>query len=191
VTATRLSLFQRHVERWRGGCGNAICEDAHKRCMARGQIPADVFICGEAPGQSESIIGSPFVGPAGKLLDHVVAVTLGTRYRWCMSNLLACLPLGEDGEKVAEPDMTEVVRCAPRLQELFAMCRPRLLVLVGACARDHLDMALPPAIRGAVPWVDITHPAAILRMPQVQQGLAIQRCIVRIRQALEALEGGA
>jgi hypothetical protein len=71
------------------------------------------------------------------------------------------------------------------------MCRPRLLVLVGACARDHLDMALPPAIRGAVPWVDITHPAAILRMPQVQQGLAIQRCIVRIRQALEALEGGA
>lgn len=38
----------------------------------RGQIPADLVLIGEGPGESEDIIGYPFVGPAGKLLDEIM-----------------------------------------------------------------------------------------------------------------------
>lgn len=68
--------YQLHVERWGGGCGAGICSTARHVVLARGKVPCDVLFVGEAPGESEDALGSPFVGPAGKLLDRVVAKAL-------------------------------------------------------------------------------------------------------------------
>jgi uracil-DNA glycosylase len=155
--------------------------------LARGAVPADVLFIGEAPGASEDAIGRPFVGPAGKLLDHIIATAVEPRLRFALTNLIACIPRGEDGIKTSEPDISEVLTCAPRLVEFYELCRPMLVVAVGATARDYIERSLPDM---TCPWTDITHPAAILRANIMQRDLAVQRCVVKIKQAIEAVERG-
>ena len=54
--------------------GIALCQecDLHalrkKAVPGRGNLNADIFLLGEAPGKFEDIAGLPFVGKAGKLL---------------------------------------------------------------------------------------------------------------------------
>ena len=38
-----------------------------------GNLNADLFLCGEAPGAEEELAGEPFVGPAGELLDRIIS----------------------------------------------------------------------------------------------------------------------
>jgi DNA polymerase len=55
---------------------------------ARGHVPCDILIIGEAPGASEDIIGRPFVGPAGILLDDILEKSLDPDIRVAMTNLV-------------------------------------------------------------------------------------------------------
>ena len=48
----------------------------------RGSIPFNVLFVGEAPGESEDVLGFPFVGPAGKLLDHIIKEIRDAGKRW-------------------------------------------------------------------------------------------------------------
>jgi uracil-DNA glycosylase len=60
--------------------------------LCRGRLPCDVLFVGEAPGVSEDVLGRPFVGPAGKLLDTIVERALDGQYDCAMTNLVACIP---------------------------------------------------------------------------------------------------
>lgn len=72
-----LTPWQKFKERWKGGCGSELCgKPKNKIVLARGQVPCDVLFIGEAPGASENIVGKPFVGPAGKLLDEIIEKTI-------------------------------------------------------------------------------------------------------------------
>lgn len=68
------SRWETFKQRW-SNC--RLCELYKNRTKGlvhvRGQLPADLAIIGEGPGESEDIIGFPFVGPAGRLLDELVA----------------------------------------------------------------------------------------------------------------------
>ena len=77
----RKSLYQSHCEKWQDGCGAEICELANKVVLCRGRLPCDVLFIGEAPGESENVIGLPFVGPAGKLLDKMIKKGIGSLIR--------------------------------------------------------------------------------------------------------------
>jgi len=44
--------------------------DDTKLVFGAGNTEADILICGEAPGAKENLIGLPFVGQSGKLLDR-------------------------------------------------------------------------------------------------------------------------
>jgi uracil-DNA glycosylase family 4 len=146
--------------------------------LARGAVPADILFCGEAPGASEDILGKPFCGPAGKLLDYIIETAIDGQYDYALTNLIACIPLGEDGEKTAQPSEESIKACAPRLLEFVKMCRPRLIVLVGALAAKYAKDF------GQVKTIQIVHPAAILRADISTRGLAIQRAIVQLEDAL-------
>lgn len=71
-----ISLYQQHCERWKNGCGSDQCDRANNVVLAKGSIPCDVLLVGEAPGISENQLGYPFAGPAGKLLGEIVKNTL-------------------------------------------------------------------------------------------------------------------
>ena len=40
--------------------------------FAKGNINSNIFICGMVPAHEENKVGIPFVGRAGKLLDHIL-----------------------------------------------------------------------------------------------------------------------
>lgn len=208
-----LSPFRAHVAKWTGCQLCPLGGTRLKMCFARGRLPADVLLCGEAPGESENVLGQPFVGPAGHLLDRIMARALAPfpGVRWVVTNLVCCIPRDpEKGGKLAVPLPEEVRACAPRLLEFIDLARPRLLVAVGAEARDWLDekrghnvwfggkaprlkdraAALHPSHK--IPRIDVIHPAAVLRMPLVGQTFTAQKAAVQIMTAVRTyVKGGS
>lgn len=184
------SKYQLLVEEWRTCTRCELHQHRKKVVMARGSIPADVAFVGEAPGLSEDVMGQPFTGPAGKLLDHIVKRSVPKQFKVGFFNLVACIPkYGDATSKAGEPDQTSIDACAPRLEALLHLCSPRLIVCVGSLARDNLDVKYkgPYEDLPDVPQIHILHPAAILRQSEAQQGMSVQRCVVDISNALEDL----
>lgn len=191
-----MTPWQTFLERWRGGCGSSLCGGRAKVVLARGDVPADILFVGEAPGGSEQVVGQPFVGPAGHLLDQITRRAVPTNLSLCYTNLVCCIPWGENGAKVAEPPAEAIKACAPRLKEFVRIVQPRLVVLVGQLAGRHVhdqsqfsereDLGLewlPPG-QEFLQFVTITHPAAILRANFSQRGLMIQKAALSLADAV-------
>lgn len=211
-----MTLWQQYVKKWENGCGSELCGGSDglghgvRVCLARGQVPCDMLLVGEAPGESENVLGKPFIGPAGRLLDRIVEDAIsesGKQVRWCCSNVVGCIPREEDGSKISVPPDAAVRQCAPRLQGFIDLCKPKLVVAVGNVAEDWLNRrTYPPKKKGdnifrlmkdAQPMynlhgatlVSIQHPAFILRANLAQRGLLAQRCVVTLATALEEVMG--
>lgn len=187
------SIWEMHVERWGRGCGSDLCPHpdrpggAQSVCLARGSLPCDILFVGEAPGMSEDMLGQPFSGPAGHLLDEIVNRAVGDfGLRVAFTNIVGCVPIGEDGQKTAQPPHEAIESCSARLVDLVQLARPRLVVAVGKMAEDYLTpgYAWSIDIGPNIARVAIMHPAAILRSNTAQQGLQIQRARVVLRNAV-------
>ena len=203
-----LVTWAEHRERYRKGCGSDHCKTARNVCLARGSVPCDVLFVGEAPGFRENDLGVPFVGPAGQLLDEMVAEALGEillctgtgryvehcpmncphedrRPRVAFTNVVGCIPLQDGGDKFKEPDYGQVLDCSGRLAEFVALANPRLLVACGKVAYDAFD----PKYKGSVPFpngcklISVHHPAYILRANAAQQGLLRRKWVVTVSNA--------
>ena len=191
-----MTPYQKHKEKWADCRRCGLCEGRNRVVLARGKLPCDLLIIGEAPGASEDALGVPFVGPAGRLLDRIIADALGqdaaSQYpkglnvqpiRLAWTNLVACLPRDPDGEgKLSEPPKESIEACAPRLRELTMMAKPKLIVCVGGLAEKWV-----PKLLVGSRSIAIVHPAAILRAPIAAQGMMIMKCVVTLATALEEL----
>lgn len=154
-----------------------------------------MLFIGEAPGISEDTLGVPFIGPAGKLLDQIVDDALGvcsnagyltpSGIRLGFTNLVACIPMGEDGTKTNEPPEEAIMACKGRLAEMMKLVKPQIIICVGDLSHNMIQgrkkkpSILPPhgaAVR------HIVHPAAILRST-VGQTLMIKRCVAALWEA--------
>ena len=165
--------------------------------MARGSVPADVEFIGEAPGESEDVLGQPFKGPAGKLLDDMILKALqdgieahyglGPAPPMLWTNLVGCIPKSEETRrKNVEPLPEEIEACRPRLDTLVRIARPKLIVAVGDLAERYSKLY---GYDKKYQWLSIRHPAFLLRLDISRQGLEIQRTIVNLSAAfLEMVE---
>lgn len=174
-----MPTWHEHVERWKGCQRCPLGQQRDRICLARGSLPCTVLLVGEAPGASEDAIGQPFVGPAGLLLDQIVEHALPEGVSYLLTNLVACFPREAKSEGINEPEYAEIMACRPRLIELVNLAQPQLIVRVGKLATNYVPN------KSWMQYVDIDHPAYILRMPLAQKQMATQRCIVRIRNAYE------
>ncbi len=179
-----MTPYQKHILRWRKCKRCLLCKKRKRVVLLRGMVPAPILFVGEAPGASEDVLGRPFVGPAGKLLDQIIERAIDAQHDYALTNLVACIPVGADGSKTHKPPEEAIEACAPRLRELIKLCKPQLIIPVGKLASKWL---LPYLAASGRQYADITHPAAILRMDVSQKGLAIQRCIVTISDAVDEL----
>lgn len=184
--------YQLHVERW-SDCHECELSDGRKRVvLARGRLPCDVLFVGEAPGESEDVIGQPFVGPAGKLLDQIVTEASrsfydATKLRIAFTNLVGCFPKAEKATKNHAPPNECVKSCAPRLRELIALAEPQWIVCVGKLAETWVEKYQKQYGCADVPRTSITHPAAILRADPVTRDAEIRRCVARLSETFERL----
>ena len=131
-----------------------------------GDPDADVMVVGEAPGEKEDLSGEPFVGPAGELLNKILAAIQLDRRSVYICNVLKHRP---PGNRNPMPD--EVRACAPFLQRQVDLVQPKIILAFGAFAAQSLlgtKLAIGK-LRQQVHWyqgiplVATYHPAALLR----------------------------
>lgn len=176
--------YKEHRAKWNNCTKCSLCERRRHVVLYRGVIPADVLFIGEAPGTSEDDLGQPFVGPAGKLLDDIIRKALGTKQvKIGFTNLVSCIPIGEDGKKAVEPPLESIEACSDRFDEIYRLVRPKALICVGKLPYKHLQGYNDHMSH----YTQIPHPAAILRAEKQNQGLLIQTCVVSIADFIEEL----
>lgn len=132
--------------------------------LGRGEVPADIFFVGEAPGKAEDVTGEPFRGPSGVILDKAIvqAQKLADVKRgsvtYYITNLVACRPTSEKSLIKTNPEPTRDCswRCRQRLMDEYEMVRPKEVVILGECARVELWRIFPAG-------EPLVHPAYILR----------------------------
>ena len=155
--------------------GCPLKRTATTTCIADGNPQASIMIIGEAPGAEEDRQGKPFVGPAGKLLDRMLAAIGLDRTHVYITNTLYWRPPGN-----RTPTPAEIAVCLPFLERQVELLAPRLLVYAGGTAvRAMFDTAPGEGItrlrgrwlrleregREPVPAIAMFHPAYLLRQP--------------------------
>jgi uracil-DNA glycosylase family 4 len=151
--------------------------------LGAGDRNADWLIVGEAPGAEEDAQGEPFVGPAGKLLDAMLAsIGLARGDNVYLTNVLKSHP---PGNRDPEPD--EVAACRPYLLAQIELIQPKLILALGRLAAQSLldtDEAIG-SLRGrmhtfqGVPLVATYHPAYLLRKPTEKARAWEDLCLAR------------
>jgi len=99
-----------------------------------GKSNAKVMIIGEGPGKQEDQTGRPFVGNAGRYLDHVLEGTPFTRSDFFITNIVKCRP-----PQNRTPKRDEVETCTDNyLFRQIELINPKLIMLLGATAAKRM-----------------------------------------------------
>ena len=149
--------------------GCALAQTRTNTVFGEGNPNADILFIGEGPGRDEDLQGRPFVGPAGQLLDKMLAAIHLRREEVYIANIVKCRP---PQNRVPHPD--EASACLPYLRAQTALIRPKIIVCLGATAARYV---YDPAVRITKErgiwqekkgiWIIPTyHPAALLRDAQ-------------------------
>ena len=145
------------------------CELSAKRNhtgLGEGNPHGDIMFVGEGPGREEDLQGRPFVGPAGQLLDKMLASIALSREQVYICNVVKCRPPGN-----RTPKEEETLQCLPYPRQQFVLVQPKILVCLAATAAKYL---YDPEIRitrqrgqwrekKGVWFLPTYHPAALLR----------------------------
>ena len=99
---------------WRGK--SSFSDNAHRR----------------GPGVEDET-GRPFVGPAGKLLDKMLAAIDLDRSRVYICNVVKCRPPHN-----RDPEQKCVDQCIGYLREQVRFIRPKVIVCLGRIAANHI-----------------------------------------------------
>ncbi len=157
------------------GCrGCDLWENATQTVFGEGPAPAGLMLVGEQPGDREDREGSPFVGPAGRVLDEALESVGLNRDEVYVSNVVKHFKWTPKGKRRIhqKPKAAEITACVPWLREELARVQPKVLVCLGATAAQallgrtfkvtqhrgqSLDSDLAPCVMATV------HPSSILR----------------------------
>ncbi|NIA71611.1 uracil-DNA glycosylase [Pelagibius litoralis] len=143
-------------------------------CLYDGNPQARIMIIGEAPGAQEDRQGKPFVGPAGQMLDRMLAAIGLDRSQVYITNLLYWRPPGN-----RNPTPAEIAACLPFLERQVELLAPKLLLLTGGMSaktllnksegilrlRGRWDDYRHPRMGETIPALPTLHPAYLLRQP--------------------------
>ena len=152
--------------------GCALKATAKSLSFYRGAARARLMVIGEAPGREEDVSGVPFMGPAGQLLDKMLAAIGLDPADVHITNAVYWRPPGN-----RTPSTLEIQSCRPFLDRQIELVEPEVVVLMGGLAANMM-LGMPGGImklRG--PWREIEaggkqfkaiatlHPSFLLRTP--------------------------
>ena len=138
--------------------GCALRDTATNLVFAVGDPDASLMLIGDPPGDAEDRSGTPFAGPDGGLLDHMLGSVGLARDAMLLTPLIPWRPPGG-----RLPSAAEIAVCLPFLHRLIALVAPHRVVLAGALAARTL---LGPTRRRATPaWTELPLPALAAPVP--------------------------
>ncbi len=138
-----------------------------------GNPEAEVMFIGEGPGSREDREGRPFVGPAGQLLEGLLASMGTNRDEVFIANMVKCRPPDN-----RDPSPDEIGACGKYLDRQIELVNPKVIVTLGrfALGRFFPGESITRA-SGKVRQKDgrtifpVIHPAAALRRNELRQTL--------------------
>lgn len=152
---------------------NQHVKPGKKIVFGTGNLDADIFFCGEAPGADEEIQGIPFVGRAGKLLTKIILAMGLTREQVYIGNIMNWRPELDTLFGNRPPTQEEMNFCLPYLKAQIEIVRPKVIVALGATAVNGLfgydSSRKMKDVRGCwlnfedVPCMVTFHPSYLLR----------------------------
>ena len=185
-----------------GGCqACALWERGTQTVFGEGSESADIMLVGEQPGDKEDLAGRPFVGPAGKLLDHALEEAGIDRGKIYVTNTVKHFKWEPRGKRRIhkKPNAEEIAACRPWLDSEIELVGPRVIVCLGATAAQALlgskfrlthhrgefvESSLAPLVTATV------HPSSILRAPDEEtRQMETAAFIDDLRRVARALAG--
>ncbi len=150
-----------------------IAKYRNKVVPGEGAEDAGIMFIGEAPGWHEDQQGRPFVGPAGKFLDELLASIGLRRERVYIANVIKCRPQGN-----RDPLPSEIQNCHQWLKRQIEIICPKMIVTLG---RYSMGMFFPgksiSKIHGTaqkrdnVVYYAMYHPAAALHQASLRRDI--------------------
>lgn len=153
------------------------CRDCELGTLRNRAVPGEgaedaaVFFVGEAPGWHEDQQGRPFVGPAGKFLDELLASIGLRREEVYIANVIKCRP-----PENRDPLPGEIKACQKWLDRQIELIQPRMLVALG---RYSLARFFPGKTisrthgtwykQNGIIYYAMYHPAAALHQQSLRQ----------------------
>jgi len=153
---------------------------ATQAVAGEGPAKTRIVFVGEQPGDREDVLGRPFVGPAGALLDRALEDAGIARAEVYLTNAVKHFKFEERGKRRIHkrPSDTEVVACQPWLVAELARIRPEMIVCLGAIAAHAVIGKRHQLLRQRGQFFEhpmakqvtaTVHPSAILRAPDSDQ----------------------
>ena len=148
-------------------CHNCqLCQGRTNVVFGVGNPNADIMFIGDGPGEQEDLLGQPFVGPAGKLLDDMLSIIDLDRTNVYIANIVKCRPPNN-----RDPEENEQDACIGYLRQQIALIKPKVIICLGRIAAKRI---MSPNFKITVShgdWMCIDgiwhmamyHPSALLR----------------------------
>lgn len=148
-------------------CG--LCSQRNNSVPGQGVEHPAVLVIGEGPGEEEDKQGLPFVGPAGQLLDKMLAsIQLDRKINCYIANTVKCRPPYN-----RDPSPEEAAACRSFLDAQIHILKPKIILLVGKVAlRNLMNIQGEISLRryrgqiyeyNGIPMIVTYHPSALLR----------------------------
>jgi DNA polymerase len=196
-----MERWRTHKKKWKDCTGCSLCEERRAVVLYRGDLPCRIAFVGEGPGESEDVLGQPFVGPAGILLDDMIRTAELNVFKTGFLNLVACIPRyrelqqdenGDDVEVVTlkDPGKAEIQECSLRFTEMMDIANPEVIVWVGNLSKTQGPKILGQSPMGKKRSFGITHPGALLRLDPSAKDFAVEAAIVTLMEVRRFLLTG-
>jgi len=207
VPPTRDQVALAYAARDCRGCD--LYRDADQVVFGAGAPAARMMLIGEQPGDQEDRAGTPFVGPAGRVLNRALAEAGIDRDPLYVTNAVKHFKFtrAERGNRRLHktPSRLEVVACRPWLFAELEAVAPDVVVLMGATAaksllgndfritahrREVIEMPPGPDLGAVTPDLVVTvHPSSILRGPPEARDEAFAGLVDDLRFAAALFDG--
>ena len=164
-----------------------------------GEGPADarLMLIGEQPGDQEDVIGRPFVGPAGQMLDRALEEAGLDRRTLYITNAVKHFKYTQRGPRRLHqsPEAGEIEACRFWLDVEMVRLDPRVLVLLGGSAGRAMlgrpvtvgrERGRPIEVAGRIALLTV-HPSFLLRISDADAQAREYAAMVRDLQAAKAL----
>jgi DNA polymerase len=175
-----------------------LWKPATQTVFGEGAADARVMLVGEQAGDQEDLVGRPFVGPAGKLLDRALAAANIERGALYVTNAVKHFKFEPRGKRRIhkKPADAEIDACYRWLEREIALVKPALIVALGATAARAVTghaMAVGAnrgritELPGGTKLMITVHPSYLLRVPAEDQEAEYERFVADLAHVAEYL----
>ena len=166
-----------------------LWKNATQTVFGEGPAHAQAVLVGEQPGDKEDLVGKPFVGPAGQMLDRALEEAGIDRTKVYVTNAVKHFKFVARGKirLHQKPTTGEIRACRQWYERELAAIKPALVVAMGATAAQSVLGKITPINRNRGRVIELdhgmkalvtVHPSYLLRLPDADSKAREYRCFV-------------